>query len=359
MSDNDQITATIVADDALSAEVQSISQNLESSLDSEGNLVVQKFQIDPSNFTLSNLTNVSSDAPADGSYLYYDNSTSLWKPSSTSLSQTILDEQAEKWTFDRQYGFFLGSGGGKDMPAQPADFIEFDFSIPASANGSSRKRKVNVEFTYHIFVNGQISGTANQFPTFEVLEQIVYEHDTSPVSQHTVESTISDPASSFSAGKQLIFDGDLTQVFSRSGGIKILGSISYAGQIFALTSIYYRNGKTYVGILDFSDIFQAGTTIYYSPSRFATLTFGNAETVAESFVKTHQLESIQPSSQAETFFNGHAFETLETVLPPSSTETNVTVRTRCTKNPGDSSGGGVNTAFVGLNRIRVNVENYK
>lgn len=357
MSDNDQITATIVADDALSAEVQSISQNLESSLDSEGNLVVQKFQIDPSNLTLSNLTNVSSDTPTDGSYLYYDNSTSLWKSSTTSLSQTILDEQEERWSFDRQYGFFLGSGGGKDMPAQPADFIEFDFSIPASANGSSRKRKVNVEFTYHIFVNGQISSNS-VFPTFEVLEQIVYEHTTSPVSQHTIESTISDPASGFSSGKQLIFDGDLTQVFSRSGGFKITNVLAYTGQIFAPTGVYYRNGKTYVGVIDWGNIFQAGLVVVYSQSRFALVVFGQTETVAETFIKTHQLESIQPSSQTETFFNGHVFETLETVLPPSSTETNVTVRTRCTKNPGDSSGGDIDTAFIGLNRIRVNVENY-
>lgn len=359
MSDNDQITATIVADDALSAEVQSISQNLESSLDSEGNLVVQKFQIDPSNFTLSNLTNVSSDTPTDGSYLYYDNSTSLWKPSSTSVSQAVLDEQEERWTFDRQYGFFIGSGGGLDMPASPADFIEFDFSIPASANGSSRKRKVNVELTYTLFVDGNISGTANEFPTFEVLEQIVYEKDTSPTSQHTVESTISDPASAFSAGKQLIFDGDLTQLFSRSGGFKITSVLAYVGQIFAPTGVYYRNGKTYVGVLDWSNIFQAGSVVLYSPSRFAILGFGNTEYVAENLVKTHQLESIQPSSQAETFFNGHFFETLETVIPASSGETNVTVRTKCIKNPGESSGGGVNTAFIGLNRIRVNVENYR
>lgn len=362
---DEELTASLSIDDSLSVSVSSFSQNLNANLNPDGSLVVEKFQIDPANFTLGNLSNVAITSPVDDAYLYYDLSTTSWKNSQASLETVIDNQKAEVYSFQKRYGYagqYGGIGLGKVLPVGQtifsANINQVVLSIPAPKSGVAKRQRLKVRFEYSAAFNANVDSGGSDYVGFT--EQIRYEAKVTPVKTMTVESVSVDYDSSpQSVSRILVVDGNHTEEVLASGRIALSNTGS---NIIPINSVYYIGGKTHISVIDFTGAVTAGSIIYYSNTFFVG---SNSYQLITPYQKEHrhslntEIEAIAglPVTALNTSYRGHIFRNVikdvEIVLPPSATERGIFIKAFCSNDLRDIYGSGTMT----IDSISGTVEN--
>ena len=352
---DEELTASLSIDDSLSVSVSSFSQNLNANLNPDGSLVVEKFQIDPANFTLGNLSNVAITSPVDDAYLYYDLSTTSWKNSATSLDDKIDNQKAEVYSFQKRYGYagqYRGIGLGKVLPVAQtiysANINQVVLSIPAPKSGVAKRQRLKVRFEYSAVFSAIVDSGGDDYVGFT--EQIRYEAKVTPVKTMTVETVSVDYDSSpQSVSRILVVDGNHTEEVLASGKMALSNTGS---NIIPINSVYYIAGKTYISVIDSTGAVTHGSIIYYSNTFFVG---SNSYQLVTPYEKEHrhnintEIAAIAglPVTTLNTTYRGYisrnVIKDVEIVLPPSATERDIFIKAFCSNDLRDTYGSGTMT----------------
>jgi len=355
---DEELTASLSIDDSLSVSVSSFSQNLNANLNPDGSLVVEKFQIDPANFTLGNLSNVAITSPVDDAYLYYDLSTTSWKNSATSLDDKIDNQTPEIYPFKREFGFGDYPGGGKALTSTYTGFGTSTFQylgIPAPKGGPKRQR-VRVTLRFYVNVTGtlDVGNTAR----YTIRDQIRYVSNPTASRQFVTTLVNADPDSGYfpSFGKRANIAGNQTEFISPHGSISLAAT---GTTVFPLDAVWYDAGSdtTIISYLDFSNTFVSGDTIYYSDSAFLAgngsplVTVENTPRSAtlSSFLGQNQDGSYTQTISTEEFVEHH----YDITLPLTSLARQIQIRTKLEETPNSQL-----SSNIQIQKIFGSVENF-
>ena len=351
---DEELTASLSIDDSLSVSVSSFSQNLNANLNPDGSLVVEKFQIDPANFTLGNLSNVAITSPVDDAYLYYDLSTTSWKNSATSLDDKIDNQTPEIYPFKREFGFGDYPGGGKALTSNYTGFGTSGFQylgIPAPKGGPKRQR-VRVTLRFYVSVNGA-HGQGNT-PQYTIRDQIRYESNSTASRQFVTTLVNANPDSGYSSsfGKIANIAGNQTEFISPHGSISLAAT---GTTVFPLDAVWYDAGadETIISYLDFSNTFVSGDTIYYSDSAFLSGN-GSPLVTVENTPRSTTIQSNYNGTSSTAHMAQFVEHHYDITLPLTSLARKVQIRTKLESDPSTLVTG----AFIHLHKIFGSVENF-
>lgn len=385
---DDQITATVVADDKISAQVSSSSQNLDVNLDSQGNLIASKISLDPSGVDLNFLNNVNASSPVDKSVLYYDASSGSWRATSASYSDNVTSQRHTTRQFGRTYGpndfiypdvhrndTFLNNKNsgvqlylnnystltsewilnGNSQTSDPGYNPAYDLkvTIPPTPSGDLeggdgiRKKRLIVEFEYSFIADAMVlqQDIHEDKTPLKVQERITYENIGTPLARLQIHSS----APVTYDGLAGAFEYTILESEVKAAGLNDLnprGLVAYdpqaslgrataTGQIHPILGVRYYEEKYHIISIDplhnnplIPDL-GAGDYLYYTETAFQTV--GTSGTVSqEVYSMTHE---EKPDTHAVTttspiYLNKPVKTRAEVEIPASSLPTNVTIQVR-------------------------------
>ena len=387
---NDQITATVVADDKVSAEVSSASQNLDVNLDSEGNLIATKISLDPSGVDLNFLNNVNASSPVDKSVLYYDASSGSWRATSASYSDNVTSQRHTTRQFGRTYGpstfiyptvykndtfnsdenknsgvkLFLNensfrnntawtlNGGNTVNPGyNPA--YDLSITIPPTPSGDLeggdgiRKKRLIVEFEYSFIADSMVltSEIESGNTALCVQERITYDNIGTPIARLQIHS--STPVTY--DGLAGAFEYTILESEVNAAGLNDLnprGLVAYdpqatpgrataSGQVHPILGVRYYDGKYHIISIDplhnnnlIPDL-GAGDYLYYTETAFQTV--GVSGTITQevyNMIHEEVPEYNNITTQSPIYLNKPVKTRAEVEIPASSLPTNVNIQVR-------------------------------
>lgn len=388
---NDQITATVVADDKVSAQVSSPSQNLDVNLDSEGNLIASKISIDPSGVDLNFLNNVNASSPVDKSVLYYDASSGSWRATSASYSDNVTSQRHTTRQFGRSYGprtntqwprvlrndtfsdstaknagvplllneysfrtnsaWTLNGGNTNNPGYNPA--YDLTITIPPTPSGDLeggdgiRKKRVIVEFEYSFIVDCMVllSEISGGNTALCVQERITYDNIGTPIARLQIHSSTPVTFDGIAGA----FEYTILESEVKAAGLNDLnprGLVAYdpqaspgrataSGQVHPILGVRYYEGKYHITSIDplhsnanIPDL-GAGDYLYYTETAFQTV--GESGTVTQevhNMVHEEVPETYGVTQQSPIFLNKPIKTRAEVEIPASSLPTNVNIQVR-------------------------------
>ena len=387
---NDQITATVIADDKVSAEVSSASQNLDVNLDSEGNLIATTISIDPSGVDLNFLNNVNASSPVDKSVLYYDASSGSWRATSASYSDNVTSQRHTTRQFGRTYGpsdfiypevhrndtfkqsdnknsgvqlrlndystlnaewILNGNSQTSDPGYNPA--YDLKVTIPPTPSGDLeggdgiRKKRLIVEFEYSFIADALALLTdiqANKTPLV-VQERITYDNIGTPIARLQIHSSTPVTVDGLAG----TFEYTILESEVEAAGLNDLnprGLVAYdpqatpgrataSGQVHPILVVRYYEGKYHITAIDplhnnnlIPDL-GAGDYLYYTETAFQTVSTSGTVT-QEVYNMTHEeLPAHHSVTTTSPIYLNKAVKTrAEVEIPASSLPTNVNIQVR-------------------------------
>jgi len=313
-------------------------------LDIDGNLVVDNFQVDPSNLTLDSLSNTDITNPENGAYLYYDGSSQKWKDGG-SLTTLINSVKTETYPFVKRFSIRRSDYQGTLNPTsgQTQNFAEdvgsytthfgSDYAnsnplgIPAPYSGTTKRQRVNINYDWYVSAGGVASDAE-----FDIQYRLVAKSkgaDAIAVGTVLFSTTAVDLTELGSTiARKLRIAGNVTdkltyfgKIASTSAGFNDMDiETFFYNSYLDETEIKYNTGFVDTPGFDFNQ----GDTVYFSAERF-TSAGQFYEIVNES--KVYQLDLYHTGPYA---VNGdlNFSQNFDIILPETTTKTDILVQSR-------------------------------
>ena len=368
MSD-EEISGFVSTNQNLVAQV-SQAKSLDAKLDVNGNLVVDNFQVDPSNLTLDGLSNTDITNPVNGAYLYYDESAQKWKDGG-SLTTLINSVKTETYPFVKRFSIRKGDYVDEvSSSGQPQSFSEVSgtvnrhfgaatsnsdpLGIPAPYAGTTKRQRININYDWHITASGIASDA--EFDIEYIVR--VKSKGVEPIVLGTVKFTptaVNLIELGSTVARRMRIQGNVTdkltvfgKIAATSGGFDDLDiETFFYNSYMDETEIKYNTGFSDSTNFDFS----AGDTVYFSAERF-TPSGDYYEVVHES--KSYTVDLYAGGANLGPFAlngNNNFSENFDIILPETTTKTEIVVDSR----PHNDDIGTTHT--IRLRKIYGSVEN--
>lgn len=353
MSDVDeQITATIVASGDLGATVSTTTQGLKANIDSEGNLVANRLSIGPDT-PIDGLSDVTIVHPIkDNSFLQYDQNSNAWNNSLDSIEETVDKRKGETYDFVKTFGYSSDNIGLGFLMSNENNLFSSNnpnvfLSIPAPKGGYSKRARLRIRFHYSYNTSSITNFPINETPQFVVENSIQFNQpSTAPISFTVADAQFATAYSAFTGARDIYVTGNhlekISTLMSRvaltttgSGSqVQVIGARYQGPSSFQSDSL--EQDYTIITVFDSQSQITVGDTIYLSNSNFIDSNF-------VQFITPYQKSEYLTIPQVDEFFNtnvtpaqilrtvknsGRWEYEVDIILPATSTQRNLTIRTR-------------------------------